>query len=165
MTIFKRTVASILLLVCLLSLASCAGDDTGMDDLVAIRAKLTAKGYQANITAPVEISIVNQLEATHSNGASLSVVLFRDEQSAICYYEIMKGQVEYYIAQNEQEAQYLSHMVNTYGSEMSADEITEAEGNVAYFQKCADDTRKTVCVRHGKAVVMATTQEAYEDCK
>ena len=164
MTIFKRTVASVLLLVCLLSLASC-GTDTSMDDLAAIQAKLLAKGYQANITEPVEIAIVNQLEATNASGASLSIVLFKDEKSAEYYYEIMKAQVDYYIAQNEIEAQYLSHMLNTYRSSMTAEEISEAEDNVSYFQSCANETKKTVCVRHGKAVVMSTTQGAYEDCK
>jgi len=165
MTVFKRTTALLLLLVCVFSIAACGGTDASMDDLEAIKTKLTAKGYQAQITDPVEISMVNQLEATNEKGEDVTVVLFRDEQSAVLYFEIMKDQMDYYIEQNEAEAAYLAHMLSLYEGEMSAEKIAEAKQNVAYFQKCANDTKGTVCVRHGKAVVMAMSKDAYEACK
>lgn len=163
MTTFQKAMAALLLLGCLLSLASC-GADTSMNDLNAIKDKLTAKGYQAQLVETAEVSIEAQLDASNQSD-SISIVLLKDEQSAKHYFEIMKGQMDYYISQNEAEAAYLAHVLNTYRSEMTAEEITKAEENISYFQKCADETRNTICARHGRAVVMATGKAIYEACK
>ena len=168
MVAWKKALALFLVLVCVFALAACGGGaptDESMNNLEAIKASLTDKGYNVRITDGAEITIESQLEATNGDNKTVFITLFKTEQAATLYYDLMMLQTRTFIEQNEAEEKYYRYMLDNFRSDMETLEITQIQGNLDYIAGRLESARETVCVQHGKAVVLAPNEAAYRDCQ
>ena len=117
------------------------------------------------ITDGTEITIERQLEATNKDNKIVFVTLFKTEEAAKLYYDLMELQTRTFIEQNEAEERYYRYMLDTFRSDMETLEVTQIQTNLNYILGRLESARETVCVQHGRAVVLAPNEALYRDCQ
>ena len=108
---------------------------------------------------------MSELIAEDKNANSVTIFVFKTEEGAKFYHQVMQQQVDAAIEKNKAEAQYYSYLLEWHRDELSKSDAIQVQTNVVYFEECIAANEAIVCVRHGKAVVIASSKVPYDICK
>ena len=170
-------IAAIIITLCAFSLVSCSEiikGDTPQLDLNAASANLKKAGYTVNrevdkdTTVPPGVDEIFSATLSHYDDEYeeyLTVVVFRDEDSAKKYFELIVDVNNKQLKVYEKEINWIEHVLGTYEYDLSAKEIVDYKEELEALRESHEYLKHHLCYGIKDCVVWEGTALAVRSSK
>ncbi|MBE6586446.1 MAG: hypothetical protein E7645_08035 [Ruminococcaceae bacterium] len=160
-----KLLAVILMLCCVLPLASCDQQKPPLD-IDAVEENLKAAGYEVHITVDGQTAgIKESLYAVDGNGNTLSLIVCEKASSAKLYFEIIMLGHEQELEELQYNIQRYRHLLKIHEEEGSEEPLKAMEKNLAQAESDLEKKKKEASIGRSGNVVWFGTKDAVETSK